>query len=315
MTMKLVKTDPKKLAAQMTHQQLQNNELRDSLSEYYEFSDAIRSAYQPDRDTDLALAKVSVFRTLTQKQTIESMYENRLPKCFVEVQHSEMYDVDSNDLQKNLLRTIKTKQKMHYSGSRRQHQKRLDVTYFNSSFFYNEHSLKRLYERSALRALTASDFFFFKPEYIEEIAKQISFLELNEETQTIDCRKDILLPFKNVGAFMCSMIMTPSESVEKYSFVPQTFETTRAPDSELTMPALKAHTFFSYEMLNKEQHEVCELFYIEEYKRAAHAMSRIDAIESRVHKHAFVRCAKTNQPISSIDIIQKRHKQHLSDSD
>lgn len=308
MNMKLVKTDPKKLAAQMTHQQLQNNELRDSLSEYYEFADAIRSAYQPDRDTDRALAKVSVFRTLTQQQTVESMYENRLPKCFVEVQHSEQYDVNSNDVQKNMLRTIKTKQKMHYSGSRRQHQKRLDVTYFNSSFFYNEHSLKRLYERSALRALTASDFFFFKSEYIEEIAKQMSCLELNEETQTLDCRRDILLPFKNVGAFMCSLIMTPSQSVEKHSFVPQTFETTHTPDIELKMPALKSHTFFSNEMLNEEQREVCELFYNEEYKRAALTMSRIDAIESRVHKHTMFRCAKTNQLNSTVDIIQKRHK-------
>ena len=303
--MKLVENakDMKTLPARMTHLQLQNDELQSDLAEYFEINDAIGSAYQPDRETDLSLAKVGVFRTFTHKQTSEAMYQNQLPKCFVEVQLSNMYHANSSDLQRNMLRTIKSKRKMHYSGSRRQKQKRLDVTYFNSNFFFNEHSLKRLYQRSTLRGLTPDDFFVFESEYIEEIGEQIGSYELNGETLTLDVRQDIIFPFKNAGAFFCSFVMTPSEPEEQYSFVPQTMQMIEAPDVTKRMPVLKAHTFFSNEMLDEQQRQVCDLFYQGKYKSAARAMSKIIPRESRLDRHTSVRSKDTKRLVSSIEII------------
>jgi hypothetical protein len=97
--------------------------------------------------------------------------------------------------------------------------------------------------------------------------------------------------------------MTPSEPEEQYSFVPQTMQMIEAPDVTKRMPVLKAHTFFSNEMLDEQQRQVCDLFYQGKYKSAARAMSKIIPRESRLERHTSVRSKDRKRLVSSIEII------------
>lgn len=210
--------------------------------------------------------------------------------------------LDSNNLQKNKLRSIKVEKKVKYSGSRRQ-RKSITTTLYSSEVFLSEHVLKRVYQRSGLRGLSASDFHFPKSAYLEEL--YAGWLKLDAEcvTQTKDRRHDFIYPYKS-GAFLGLIGVNPNLRKQKFLFTSDGVlkNIDEEPD---VINVFIAKTFINYEMMNIKQKEVYNLWSVGQYKSAASRMLSIDSLQTKVQVTNIL-------PINPLKIFPV---EQLSDSD
>ena len=81
--------------------------LSESYETYKGLEELSQYLYRPNRDVDLALAKVGVFRTVPFCDVFSLMIKNKLPEIYIELEHDREYSVTSENIQKNRFENIK----------------------------------------------------------------------------------------------------------------------------------------------------------------------------------------------------------------
>lgn len=239
----------------------------------YTKNTAEKRSYRLNQHEDYALARVGVFNTIPQIDIPELMITQKLPKCYLSVEHDANMPLVSSNLQRIKLRSIKTEKKIKYSGSRRQ-RKSVTTMLISSELIFSEHVVKRIYERSNLRGLSAMHFYIKSSRYLEELNSANSGLDYDESKGIFCERQDLLYPFKT-GAFIGAIRINPSPEVQSYRYT-SCGDFTALHDLSSQMNVFVAKTFISYEMMNKQQKEVYNLWRLGKYKSAAGVMCRIN---------------------------------------
>jgi hypothetical protein len=275
--------------------------LSESYETYKNVEELSQYRYRPNRDVDLALAKVGVFRTVPFCDVFPLMINNKLPESYLELEHDREYSITSENIQKNRIRSVKSEREIKCSGSRRQRRK-LITKLSSSEIVLNEHSLKRLYQRSNLRGLTSYEFYKEPSGYVLELYNKGGNLKIDEKESTLNERQDLLYPFKS-GAFLGTVRRNQNDHVETYIYDFQT-GSLKSRNISKGMPVFLAHTFISYEMMSDAQKEVYNLHSIGNYQLAVRKMLEINPKESNLNKFSYFRCIETGS-ISSFDELMR----------
>lgn len=247
------------------------------------FQEAEKVRYRPDKVADIALARVGVFKVVPLADLFDQMVDQKLPKCFFQLEHDRYLPLDSCDLQKNKLRAIKVEKRIRYSGSRRQ-RKSVITTLYSSEVYLTEHVLKRIYQRSNLRGLNASDLYFPKSAYLEELTGLWSKINMDWDTQLIKERLDFIYPYKS-GAFVGSTGVNPNPIKQRFLYTSDGVLEIIDDGSSGTNVFI-AKTFIDYEMMNSKQREVYNLWSVGQYKNAAVRMLSIEPCPTKVRYHS-----------------------------
>ena len=275
--------------------------LSESYETYKGLEELSQYLYRPNRDVDLALAKVGVFRTVPFCDVFSLMIKNKLPEIYIELEHDREYSVTSENIQKNRIRSVKSERKIKCSGSRRQ-KKKLITKLRSSEIVLNEHSLKRLYQRSNLRGLTLYDLFKEPSGYLSELYNNGGNLKVDEKESTLNERLDLLYPFKS-GAFLGTVRRNQNDHVETYIYDFQT-GSLKSRNISNGMPVFLAHTFISYEMMSDAQKEVYNLHSIGNYQLAVRKILETKPKESKLKNFSYFRCIETGR-VSSFDELMR----------
>lgn len=238
-----------------------------------------KRSYRLKQHEDYALARVGVFNTIPHIDIPELMITQKLPVCYLSVEHDPNMPLVSSNLQRIKLRSIKTEKKIKYSGSRRQ-RKSVTTTLISSELIFTEHVVKRIYERSNLRGLSALHFHLECSRYLQELNSANSGLDYDESKQIFCERQDLLYPFKT-GAFLGAIRINPGPEVQRYRYT-SCGDFMALHDLSDQMNVFVAKTFISYEMMNKQQKEVYDLWRLGKYKSAAGVMCRINPQKNNV---------------------------------
>lgn len=275
--------------------------LSESYETYKKVEELSQHRYRPNRDVDLALAKVGVFRTVSFCDVFPLMINNKLPESYLELEHDREYSITSENIQKNRLRSVKSERKIKCSGSRRQRRK-LITKLSSSEIVLNEHSLKRLYQRSNLRGLTSHDFYKEPSVYLLELHNNGGNLMVDEKESTLNERLDLLYPFKS-GAFLGTVKRNLNDHIETYIYDFQT-GSLKSRNISKGMPVFLAHTFISYEMMSDAQKEVYNLHSIGNYQLAVRKMLETKPKDSKLKKFSYFRCIETGR-VSPFDGLMR----------
>jgi hypothetical protein len=238
-----------------------------------------KRSYRLTKHEDYALSRVGVFNTIPQIDIPELMIGQKLPNCYLSTEHDANMSLVSSNLQRIKLRSVKTEKKIKYSGSRRQ-RKFVTTTLISSEIIFTEHVVKRIYERSNLRGLSALHFHIECSRYQGELNSTISGLVYDPSKEIFCERQDLLYPFKT-GAFLGAIRINPNPKVQRYRHT-SSGEITALHDLSGQMNVFVARTFISYEMMNKQQKEVYNLWRLGNYRSAAQVMCRMNASQNNV---------------------------------
>jgi len=275
--------------------------LSESYETYKRVEELSQYRYRPNRDVDLALAKVGVFKTVPFCDVFPLMINNKLPESYFELEHDREYSITSENIQKNRLRSVKSERKIKCSGSRRQRRK-LITKLSSSEVVLNEHSLKRLYQRSNLRGLTSHDFYKEPSVYLLELHNNGGNLMVDEKESTLNERLDLLYPFES-GAFLGTVRRNLNDHIEIYIYDFQT-GSLKSRNISKGMPVFLAQTFISYEMMSDAQKEVYNLHSIGKYQLAVRKMLETNPKDSKLKKFSYFRCIETGS-MGSVDELMR----------
>ena len=268
------------------------------------FQETEKVRYRPDKVADSALARVGVFKMIPLADLFQHMVDQKLPKCFFQLEHDRYLPLDSCNLQKNKLRSIKVEKRIRYSGTRRQ-RKSVTTILHSSEVYLTEHVLKRIYQRSNLRGLNESHLYFPKSVYLEELTQLWSKINMDWDTQTIKERLDFIYPYKS-GAFVGSTGVNPNPIKQRFLYTSD--GVLEIIDDGLGVTnVFNAKTFIDYEMMNTKQREVYNLWSVGQYKNAALRMLSIEPCPTKVRHHSTKVVALTPVRMCSVE--------QLSDSD
>jgi len=239
---------------------------------YYGSSTNTLVNYRPDRSTNFALSKVGIFNPIPFADVPGLVLEQQLPPYFIELEHSLEYARWSKDLQKNNLRSVKVEKTTRHSGSRRQ-KRRLYTTLKTSEVTLQEHALKRIYERSSIRALDAQSLFFPPSKYLKILYQEITEKSVEIEQSIFATASNFLYPFKT-GAFIGSLALNPNSEWQTWE-VDLSNGDIQCRQHSYGMPSFSARTFISTDMMTNDQTNVCNLLSVGEYESAVRQMIKI----------------------------------------
>ena len=219
-----------------------------------------------DPNKDLAFARSGVYQTIGIHQSVAMMAEGKIPTSFWEWQDYPVMNSDG-------VCAVRTKRKVKYKGSRRQHR---IVSYhvIKSRLVLTKHSLDRFYERSGTTP-KSPDYFFQEPTgWVKEATASHVSLQKNL------IRTDYLFPFKN-GAFLGQFFYQRIGQIEEeYRFD----EFGAFLETNIDVTTLKqvffARTFVHESMMTDEQKFICYLIESEQFEDASQRLNDMQIRQS-----------------------------------